>query len=262
MNESLTIETAGLSLQNEKPLEGALAFLASRSKKSVRELSESAGEVFKGFAGVLDQLLTTIIEKRTAAEFHAAFVEAFPKYVAITVSLSHFAQAVVPASVIQRLTRESICELEADFRDKALLAFGAATRDQAMFTIWTMRKVNDLLVQISTAKLEESRQKEDREFCAEFNFNALRAHFSLDCLNMALRLQRPIYPEVMAELNDGLRSMVNAYAWVRRGAALRIPVAEPPLEVSASDEENEQLLSASMRDMVEMAEDEALPNAD
>jgi hypothetical protein len=135
-------------------------------------LSIPAGEVFKGVAGVLDQLLITVIEKRTTAEFDSVFADAFPKYFAMTLSLSRIAHAIVPPDVVERLTRESICELEADFRDKALLTFGAATRDQAMFTIWTLRKINDLLIQISSVKLDKSKQKEDKAFCTEFNISA------------------------------------------------------------------------------------------
>jgi hypothetical protein len=258
MNKALTMEAVGMTLHNERPLEGVFAFLASRSKKSARELSVPVGEVFRGFAGVLDQLLMNVIEKRTATEFNAVFADAFPKYVVMTLSLSQFAHVVVPPDVVERLTRESICELEADFREKGLLAFGAAVRDQAMFTLWTIRKINDLGMRISATKLDESKQEEDRKYCREFNLAALRAHFSLDCLNMALHFNQPIYPEIMQELTDGLRAMVNAYAWVRRGLALRIPAVEPTPEPSISDAEDEELLRASMQDMASMGDDESL----
>ena len=263
MNDAFTMEEAGLSLNIERPLEAVLDFLASRSKKSARELTVTAGEVFSGFAGVVDQLLLNVIEKRTAIEFSAAFQDAFPKYATMTLALSHFARVVVPPDVIDRLTRESICELEADFRDKALPVFGAAVRDQAMFTIWTLRKINDLIAQSSTIKLDESKREEDKKYCRAFNIHTLRAHFSLDCLNMALSISRPIYPEVMGELVDGLRGMVNAYAWARRGVALRIPAIEPNVERPASDAEDEQLLMASMQNMALLADDDENPsNAD
>ncbi len=262
MNNALAVETFGLSLHDEGPLEGLLAFLASRSRRSARELSAPTVEVFNGVAGVLERLLTEVIEKRTAAEFDSAFTEAFQKYVSITLALSRLAQTVVPADVVDRLTRESICELEADFRDKALLAFGAAARDQAMFTIWTLRKINELVTNISTVKLDQSKQKEDRELSYQFNVSALRAQFCLDCLNLALRINRPIYPEVMRELVEGLRAMVNAYAWARQGFALRFPSAEQPSELIGTDAEDEELLSASMHDWAAMVEDEHAPNGD
>lgn len=253
MNEALTLEAAGLC--DERPLEGILAFLVSRSKRSVRELSEPASDVFKGIATTLDQLALTMIEKRTAAEYKAAHAETFPKYAALTLALSHFATVSVPQDVVERLTRESICELEADFREKALVAFGSIARDQSMFTIWTLRKINDLVGQIHALKLDESKKKEDREFCLNFNLYAVNAHFSLDCLSLALQMNRPIYPEVMAELVMGLRGMVNAYAWVRRGLELRSPSAEEPIETLVSDEEDDVFTRAAMVNLAELSDD-------
>ena len=260
MNDGvLTMEGFAPTLEKQAPLERALAFLASRSKNSSRELSAPVSEVFKGFRSVIDQILVDTIQKRTAVEFHEYFVKAFPKYAGMTLSLSHVAHLIVPSNVIEHLTRESICELEADFRAKGLGAFGASVRDQAMFTVWTLRKINDLLTQISATKLDESKREEDKQYCLYFNFYALRAHFSLDALNMALRLSQPIYPEVMEELTDGLRGMVNAYTWARQGAAVRLPVAEPALEIMESDEEDEELLRASMQDLTLAAWDEDCP---
>jgi hypothetical protein len=256
MNTALALEAAGLAVRNDRPLEAVLAFLASR--RSANELSAPAGEVFKGIAGVMDQLLTRVIEARTATEFNTLFSDAYPKYFTLTTALSRIAQTIVPDEVMDRLTRESICELESDFRQKALAAFGATARDQSMFTIWTLRKINDLLARIRENKVDETRQAEEKEFCWQFNVHSTRAHFSLDCLNVALRNSRPIYPEVMPELIDGLRAMVNAYTWARRGAALRDPdntLFSSSVEPLIEDEEEQALLAASMQDMARMGED-------
>ena len=257
----MTIGEAGLALKNQNPLETVLDFLSSRSRKSAGEVSSPAAEVFKGFASILDQLLTDIIEKRTAAEYKAAFADAFPKYFAMTMSLSQFVHVAVPHEVVDRLTRETICELEADFRDKALLAFGGAVRDQAIFTIWTLRKINDLLTQISAVKVSGTKLQDDEDFRHQFFVAALCAHFSLDCLKTALRLDRAIYPEVMDEITEGLRSMVNAYAWARRGLDLRVPALELAFETGPSDPEDEELLNASMLNAA-MLDDESASNGD
>lgn len=260
MNEALTIEAAGLVLQNQRPAERVLAALASRSKNSSRELSEPISDVFKGVASVLDRLVMNVIEKRTGAEFEAAFAEDFPKYASLTSALSRIAIEIVPPEVVERLTRESICEMETDFRDKALASFGAAIRDQAMFTIWTLRKINDTVIQIANTKIDPSKRKEDEEYSSNFNITALWAHFSLDCLNMSLRLNRPIYPEVMAPLIDGLRAIVNAYTWARRGLDLRLPQQEVLVEQHVDDAEDEMLLHSSMKDFASMGEDDDAPS--
>jgi hypothetical protein len=254
-----TMEHVGLNLPDaERPIEGALAFLASRSRKSARHLAAPAGDMFNSFAGAIDQILLGIIEKRTAEEFSSQFAEVFPKYAVMMLALSRVAKVIVPSDALERLTRESICELESDFRDKALSAFGASVRDQAMFTVWTLRKINDLLTQIASVKLDDAKRKEDKGYSFHFNMTSLEAHFSLDCLNMALRMNQPIYPEVMERLKDGLRAIVNAYAWARRGAELRFPI-QPALDSNAytDEEEDEELLLSSMQDMAAMECDEA-----
>lgn len=255
MNEALIMD-AGMIGASSGPLEGALAFLASRSKKSARQVPAPAHEVFKGIVDATEQMLLNVIDTRTAAEFRQVFEGECPKYTAVGIALSSFAQAMVPADVINRLTRESICELEADIREKALAAFGASIRDQILFTVWTLRKINDVLTQISTVKADASKQKADREYCGKFIVYAFRAQFSLDCLHMALRLNRPIYPEVMDGLKDGLRSMVNAYAWARQGLAIRLPAEDVTMEPVVSDEEDEELLRSSMEDMAFMLDAE------
>ncbi|MFZ0480391.1 MAG: hypothetical protein WAL71_14705 [Terriglobales bacterium] len=247
MNEALAME-AGL-LGGNAPLEGALAFLASRSKKSARQVPAPAHEVFKGIVDATEQMLLSVIETRTSAEFNQVFEVAWPRYASVAIALSSFAHSLVPADVINRLTRESICEVEADIREKALTAFGASIRDQLLFTVWTLRKVSDVLTQISAVKADPSKRKEDLEYCSHFTTYALRAQFSLECLQMSLRLNRPIYPEVMDGLQDGLRSMVNAYAWARKGLALRVPEDDSTMPIMVSDEEDDDLARSSMQDM-------------
>jgi hypothetical protein len=59
----------------------------------------------------------------------------------------------------------------------------------------------------------------------------------------------PIYPEVLEVITDLLRSAVNAYAWIRQGVDLRFPVDEPVLPNVEWDDEDQELLNGSMRDM-------------
>jgi hypothetical protein len=247
MNPTLTA-TAEEFLRDDKP-ERVLAFLASRSKQSARQLPAPANEVFDGIREAVDQWVRSAIDARTEKEFRDAFATVFPKYLRITLALSAFANAVVPDETINRMALESICELEADFREKAQSAFGSEIKDQLMFTAWTLRKISDLLIQIAATKPDPSCREQDAEYCSHFLVTALHAKFSLDCFNMALRLNRAIYPEVMDTLKDGLRAVVNAYAWARRGAAIRVPAAQETIESDVSTQEENDLLASSMQDM-------------
>ena len=250
MNDCMTADKAGLSLQ-----EGVLSFLASRSKSSARTLTPQVSEVFHGCVAEIKDILSNMIDARTRADYRREFERSFPKYVGLTMAMSHIANAVIPRDSIERLSRESICEMEADFRDKGLEAFGEGVRNQALFTVWTLRKVNDVVDQIIAAKLDESKSKADRDNCGMFNFHLFRAQFALECLNLALETNRAIYPEIIDEFTDGLKSMVNAYAHAREGLELRVPTTEPLFTIAEMDDEDNDLLTLSMESASDFAAD-------
>jgi hypothetical protein len=240
----LTPEDAGLALGTGR-MEGLLSFLASRSKSSSRTLAPAVSEVFKGCADEVRKILCNVIQTRTAAEYQRESVDAFKRYIELVFAMAYIAKAVIPNDERERLTRESICEMEADFRDKAQAAFGTVVRDQLVFTVWTLRKIDEVASEIAAASLDPSRRKEDDENRSQYHFYLLSAHFSLDCLGMALETERSVYPEVLEELIDGLRSMVNAYAHVRQGLEMRVPSVEPNLAIPEMDEEDHLLLNTA-----------------
>jgi len=227
-----------------------LAFIGLPSKRSAKQLSASADEVIRNIGGILGQMLTAAIEKRTAAEF-AKFRDAtFPSYAQVMLALSRLAQAIIPKDVLIRLTSESLCEMEAEFREQGLASFGTVIQDQAMFTIWTLRKIADLGQRIAASeKLDPSLKEKDVEFCGMFAYHALRTRFHLDCLSTSMRTGVPIYPEVLEQVSDALRSAVDAYGWIKQGANLRLKQAESVIEAIELDYEDQQFLSASAYDM-------------
>jgi hypothetical protein len=137
-----------------------------------------------------------------------------------------------------------------------LAVFGSAVREQALFTVWTLRKVNDLTARIVAIPMDKARRAEDEEYCTNFNVNALRAQFSLDCLNMALEDRRAVYPEVLEELVDGLRAMVNAYTWARRGLDIRVPEVEPDFDNESVGNEDEALMDFSFSEASKFLDEE------
>lgn len=227
------------------------AFLGLPSKRPAKQLSASAEEVIRNVGGILGQLLTTAIEKRTAAEFISIREEVFPNYARVMLALSRIASAIVPRDVLMRLNAESLCEMEADFRDQALSAFGPIIQDQAIFTVWTLRKITDLAQRLSAnEKVSDLALKEkDMEFCGMFAYHGLRTRFHLDCLSTSLRSGLPIYPEVLGVISDGLRSGVDAYAWIKQGVDLRLQSEDAIIEPIELDDEDREFLNASALDM-------------
>ncbi len=118
------------------------------------------------------------LKKRTAAEFKEARDEVFVKYFDAVLSVSNLARVIVPQAAIDRLTWESFSETEADLRDEGLSRFGATARDQAIFTVWTLRKINALVSRIAAAPpLSNEHKALDRKLVTEFSFHSAWAQF-------------------------------------------------------------------------------------
>ena len=227
-----------------------LAFIGLPSKRSGKQLSGSVEELIRNVGSILDDLIASAIEKHNAADFRALWDEVFPNYARVMLSLSRIVSSIVPHSILVRINAESLSEMEANFRDHALSAFGPIIQDQAVFTVWTLRKIADLAEKISAAgTLEPALQKKDEEFCSLFTYHVLRSRFHLDCLAASMRSNRAIYPEVLEVISDGLRSAVDAYAWIKQGADLRVTPEETALEPIKMDEEDQEFLEASAHDM-------------
>lgn len=247
MNEALVLERSkGIGGLGE-----LLTFVGLPSKRSAKDLSASNGEIFKRITAVIDQMLVATIEKRTSVEFSAARQQVFADYFRITMALSSLAQVVLPARSLEMLVGESLCELEADFRDQGLAKFGTEARDQAVFTVWTLRKISRLLSLIhASGPVPENLRAEDEKLAGEFAFHAAWTQFHMDCLLASIRFEKSIHPDVLTEIRDGLRAAVNAYGLSRQGVDLRVPRAEESAPAPyVWDDEDQILLESSMSDM-------------
>jgi len=173
-------------------------------------------------------------------------------------AMSDLVKIIVPDSVIEILAGEYFSELNAELRDQGLTRFGASVLDQAMFTVWTLRKIHDLIPKISTSEpVAKANKAKDGQLAMEFSVASAWTQFHLDCLSAAIRFDRPLYPEVLVEITEGLRTAVNAYGLIRQGVNLRVSPNEPTIEARQWDEEDEELLNSSMHDMDHETDPEA-----
>lgn len=219
-------------------------------KSAKKQLTGSADEVVKTIASLLDQIVAGAVETRTAGEYIDSQNGSFQTYVQLVVALAGIVSAVVPKDVLSRLTTDSFSELEADIREHALSAFGTEMRERAMFTVWTLRKIADLIPIIGNKLTDEEAGRAcDKEFFNLFLFHALRARFNIDVLRFAMRHSKTIYPDVLPAIDNGLRSAVDAYAWIRQAADLRCPPVQVEHGLVTWDDEDEQLLNESMLDL-------------
>lgn len=246
-------EAAVMALEQDQKvrgLRGLLAFVGMPSKTTPKDISGSASEILTGIKDIVEGLLLQAIENKTMAEFKATRDEVFSKYFVSVMALSSMAKVVLPPAVIQRLTWESFSEIEADLRDQGLARFGQTARDQAMFTVWTFRKINALATHITAAPtLSGERQELDRKLVRQFSLYSAWSQFHLDCLIVSIRFDKAINPDILDEITDGLRAGVNAYGLIREAVNIREQAEEPLLESYAWDEEDQELVDSSMREI-------------
>lgn len=252
MNPAVCVpQNLGVMNVGEMVSMAGVAGVAVDKSAAARKLSISNQELLRNAAATLESLVLRVIETRTATEFYSVLAEVFPKYFEAALGLSLLARVTVPPHVMTRLSHEAFSEMEAEFREGALAAFGSAVRDQAIFTVWTIRKIADLSERIAKAPaVSKPQTAEDFEMFQKFAGHTMMTGLNLDCLLRSMRLGKPIYPEVLEAMINGLRSAVNAYAWVRRALDLRIPVTEQELAPVEWDDEDEALLREACADVI------------
>jgi len=213
------------------------------------EIMGRANDLVRTVVSVVDDLVSIAIEKRTADDFGSSRAEVFPQYFVAMRALGDLARIVLPKQTIERLSAEWFSGLEADFRELGAAAFGSDLTDRGIFTVWTLRKIHDLAQEIAVSPFPKENEVKDGELAMEFATKALWTRFHVDCLTKSMRGKRPIYPEVVEPIRDGLRAAVNTYACIRQWADLRHPRPEPQLGPIEWTSDDELLLIDSMSDL-------------
>jgi hypothetical protein len=224
-----------------------LVGLPSETERAAKQLSGSAEALTRSVTFVIDGLVVRAIESRTAEEFRKTSTEVFPQYFAAMHALGQLIRIIVPADALERLMSESLSELEADLRELGPSAFGSDLSARGSFTVWTLRKIKDLAQEFSEQRPSADGQT-DADLTMKFVTYAVWTRFHVDCLARSMHGKKPIYPEVVPQITDGLRAAVDAYAWIRQAVELRSqPELESDLAPIPWDEEDELLLRDSMR---------------
>jgi len=213
------------------------------------EIVGRANELVRAAMVIVDDKVLATIEKRTAEDFVSARDGIFPEYFVVMRALGDLTKVLLPKQTMDRLSAEWFSELEADFREMGPSAFGSDLTDRGIFTVWTLRKIHDLAQEVEAFTSPKEREAKDCEMATDFAMKAMWTRFHVDCLAKAMRGKKPIYPEVVEPIREGLRTAVNTYACIRQWADLRNPRTEPELSPVEWTDEDEILLADSMRDL-------------
>jgi hypothetical protein len=133
--------------------------------------------------------------------------------------------------------------MEYDLREHGLRFFGSAVRDQAIFTVWTLRKITEMFGQIPRDKSTAQTSETVSGLLDNFVRYGVWTRFHLHCLVTSMRVSRPIFPEPLADVIDGLRSAVNAYSYARQIVDILAPRVLPDVAPPEWDDEDAALLS-------------------
>ena len=192
-----------------RTIQELLAFIGLADKQEI-DLSAKINDLFKQITQVTDDLVLATIEKRTQAEFAARTLASFNDYVRILRAKSDLLQMVLrnDTHATERIVNQSLSELEGEFRDHGTQRFGAAVSEQAVFTLWTLRKTaNQLWKLFSPGVLAQELQGPEKinvgKLSAEFALYSAWAQFHLECLTASMRLNKPVYPAVLSTIIDG-----------------------------------------------------------
>jgi hypothetical protein len=234
----------------EKPRELVeLVGLPSETEHVSKELSGAANELIHAVVKLVDGMVLHVLDQRTVDAFLKTREDVFPQYFAAMVALGALVRIAVPKRDLTRLRAESLSELEAEFRDSGSASFGSDLCSRALFTVWTLRKINDLAEEVERVTIANNIAEKDGDFARRFAAHAMWARFHIDCLVKSIRSGKPIFPDIMDSVVDGLRAAVNAYAWIRQAVDLREGCSEPLIPPIEWGREDEFLLQDSMRDL-------------
>lgn len=213
------------------------------------EMAGRADQLLRNIVSVIDDLISPAIEKRTAEDFANAQVLIFPQYFSAMRALGDLSRIVIPKQMIDRLSSEWFCELEANFRDLGQRTFGADLAERGIFTAWILRKIHNLAQDLGNSASPVGQEAEESQMAMDFAAKAMWTRFHVDCLSKAMRDHKPIYPDVIEPIRDGLRAAVNTYASLRQWADMRMPRVDAELDMVEWTDDDELLLLDSMRDL-------------
>ncbi|MGA7559213.1 MAG: hypothetical protein WBV60_14720 [Terriglobales bacterium] len=228
---------------------GAIGSFVGQSSTVQTILVQSDEELVRKLVLMLDNQLLSALETRSALEFVDARNKVWASYIRARRALSDTMTNLVPESEMDAVAKAAIATAVADVEKQRGVRFGDMLTDQAVFTLWTFEKKKNLARQIQNAG--EPRDKDaDLKLNQEFHLYSLWAQFHMDTVIAAMKFKRAIPEDIQAVICDGLRSNVNAYAILKEALSLRTPpVVATPVDELPWDEEDEQLLNASMRDL-------------
>ena len=233
------------------------SFVGLGTQTRSRTADETANQInalFAQITQVAESMFLLALEQRSADQFRKIVGACFNDYVHVMRAKSDLLRVALQndSARTERLVDESLLMLESEFKDEGLARFGAAVNDQAIFTVWTLRRsaIHIWKLRDADCSLGADQDAKREELNAEFALYSAWAQFHLATLSTAIRLEKSVHPDVVPAVLEGLRAMVNASGFARQIVELCIPPGEEPeLMPYEWDDEDDELVKSSMSDV-------------
>jgi hypothetical protein len=177
-----------------------------------------------------------------------------PRYVQLSIAATNLVSALVPKARREALIVEAFAQIERLLQSDGLATIGEEAVDEALFCLFTLRRTYGVIGRIPVDALPQENLSEDLAIAGELHHWTIVSQLHIDCLRAAFKAKLKLPEQVTAEILDGCRAAVMAYACARRGLDLRDPEPKVDLSKVIWDEEDEALSneSADERDSIIM----------
>jgi hypothetical protein len=130
--------------------------------------------------------------------------------------------ALVPHEEREGLTSEAFSEIEKLLQCDGPAMIGEEAINEALFCLFTLRRSYGVVGRMQAVPSQEN-LPEDLAIDREFHHWMIVSQLHFDCLRVAFKAKLQLTEPVIAEILDGCRGAVMAYACARRALDLRHP---------------------------------------
>lgn len=243
--ESALLEMPTRGVQFEVGTLGALDATASGETSVIKRNDEN---LLRQLIETLDKQLLAVLNCRNVDEFDRERRNVWDGYMRARRSLTDMMKVLVPSNLGEVLEAAVAEKVSADLARARAVLFSDAVADQFEFTGWIGGKIRYIAHAIQKAGPPQDRDADIR-LNADFYLYSMWGQFHYDCVLASMKFNLPIAQEIHESILDGLRAWVNVSAIIQEALALRCAQEEPSFFESPWDEEDQELLDSSMRDL-------------
>ena len=169
----------------------------------------------------LGDVIRSLSLSKSCDEFVARRDRLFPRYADLMLGMGRIVSALTDRAELLQKTKAQLDAWTRFFTSADDQLCPLHLRDQALFSLWELGKVVDLIDFINSRPLPDDKREEDLRLAGSCNVALLFGRFHLDCLAYSVSTGHQFSDEVQELISEGMRHIVNGHIAARLGARLR-----------------------------------------